>query len=233
MDTGSVKTYKRIGTGLALILSPLAFVVGFGIHPLEGNTAASGFQTVVDNQVRWAAAHILLLFGAALMIPAAIGVMHRLDQTRPWLGAVGATLVGLGAVFFGSLIGAEALATSALATVPADQRAGLLSGVQAILDGKGAMWATFIAFTMLLGLLLFGFGLVLSGAASRWIGVLTIIAALVMTFGALAGERIAAIGSVPLLIAFGYLGWETLRMPTVGPQEVSTGTDSGVRPARA
>jgi hypothetical protein len=231
--TNRVDGYKRIGTGLALILSPLTFVIGFGIHPLEGHTAAQAFQTVVDNQARWAAAHVLLLFAAALLIPAAIGVMHRLDGTRPWFGAIGATLVGWGAVFFGALIGAEALATSALATVPADQRAGLLPGTQALFDGKGAMWATFIAFVMLLGLLLFGIGLVLSGAALRWIGVLTIIATLVMAVGANASERIAAIGAIPLLIGFGYLGWETLRMPTIGPRGISTDAGPGIRPARA
>jgi hypothetical protein len=233
MDTNRVDGYTHIGTGVALILSPLAFVIGFGIHPLEGHAAASAFQTVVDNQVRWAAAHVLLLFAGALLIPAAIGVMHRLGSTRPWFGVIGAALVGLGAVFLGSLIGAEALATSAFATVPADQRAGLLPGAQAILDSKGAMWATFLAFAMLLGLLVLGIGLVLSGAASRWVGVLTILAALVMTAGAIASERIAAIGSVPLLIGFGYLGWETLRMPMVGPQGTQTDAGSGARPARA
>jgi F0F1-type ATP synthase assembly protein I len=233
METNRVDGYKRIGTGLALILSPLAFMIGFGIHPLEGHTAASAFQTVIDNQGRWAAAHILLLIAAALLIPAAIGVMHRLGGTRPWFGAIGASLVGFGAVFLGSLIGAEALATSAFATVPADQRVGLLPGAQAILDSKGAMGATFLAFAMLLGLLILGIGLVLSGAASRWVGALTIIAALVMTVGAIASERIAAIGSVPLLVGFGYLGWETLRMPTVGPQGAQTAAGPGVRPARA
>jgi hypothetical protein len=102
-----------------------------------------------------------------------------------------------------------------------------------MIDGKGAMWATFIAFVMLLGLLLFGIGLALSGAALRWIGVLTIIATLVMAVGANASERIAAIGAVPLLIGFGYLGWETLRMPTVGQRGISADVDPGIRPARA
>ncbi len=233
MDTSRVQTYKRIGTGLTLILSPFAFVIGFGIHPLAGDSAASAFQTVVDNQGRWAAAHIILLLAGALLLPAAIGVMHRLGDSRPGFGAVGAALIGFGAVFFGSLIGAEALATSAFATVPADQRAGLLPGAQAILDGKGAMWATLFAFTMLLGLLVLGIGLVLSGAAARWVGALTILAALVMTVGALASERIAAIGSLSLLIGFGYLGWETLRMPTTGPQRTMTDSEPGIRPARA
>src|SRR5258707_3551366 len=130
MDTNQVQTYKRIGTGLALILSPLTFVIGFGIHPLAGNTAASAFQTIVDNQGRWAAAHVLLLFAGALLIPASVGVMDRLRTRRPWFGAIGVTLIGLGAVFFGALVGTEALATSAFATVPADQRTGLLPGLQ-------------------------------------------------------------------------------------------------------
>jgi hypothetical protein len=233
MNTVRIDGYKRIGRGLALILSPLAFVIGFGIHPSEGHGAASAFQTVVANQGRWAAAHIVLLFAAALLIPAATDVAYRLGGTRPWFGAVGAALIGVGAVFLGSLIGAEALATSAFATVPADQRAGLLPGVQAIIDGKGAMGATSIAFAMLLGLLVLGIGLVLNGAASRWIGVLTILAALVMAVGAIASERIAAIGSVPLLIGFGYLGWETLRMPTAGPHGIPADVGPDIRPARA
>jgi hypothetical protein len=186
MESMRVHSLKQAGTGLALILSPLAFVVGFAIHPLEGHTATEAFQTIVDNQGRWAAAHVLLLVAAALLIPSAVAVMRRLGDRHPWFGAIGAALIGLGAVFFGALVGAEALATSAFATVPADQRAGLLPGVQAMIDGKGAMWATFFAFAMLLGLLLFGIGLALSGAASRCVGALTIIAALVMTVVALA-----------------------------------------------
>ncbi len=233
MDSNRVQAYKRTGTGLALILSPLTFVIGFGIHPLAGQSAASAVQTVIDNQGRWAVAHIFLLFAAALLIPASIGVMHRLGGTRPWFGVIGAALVGLGAVFLGSLIGAEAFATSALATVPVDQRAGLLPGIQAIFDGEGAMGATIIAFAMLLGLLILGIGLVLSGPVSRWIGALMIVAALVMTVGALESERIAAVGAVPLLLSFGYLGWETLRMPTIGPQGVSLDTGRDIRPVRA
>lgn len=233
METNRIDACKRIGTGWALTLSPLAFVIGFGIHPLEGHTAAGIFQTIADNQARWAAAHVLLLIGAALLIPASIRVMHRLSGTRPWLGAIGAALVGFGVIFLGALIGAEALATSAFVAVPADQRAGLLPGMQAMLDGKGALWATYLSFASLLGLLVLGIGLVLSGIASRWIGVLTIIAALVMAAGAIASERIAAIGSVPLLISFGYLGWETLRMPMAGPQGAQADAGPGVRPARA
>lgn len=233
MESTRVQSLKQTGTGLALILSPLAFVVGFAIHPLEGHTAAGAFQTIVDNQGRWAAAHILLLLAAALLIPAAIAVMHRLSGMHPWFGAIGAVLIGVGAVFFGALVGAEAVATSAFATVPADQRAGLLPGVQAIIDGKGAMWATFIGFAMLLGLLVFGIGLALDGAASRWVGVLTILAAVVMAVGSVANERIGAIGAVPLLIGFGYLGWETLRAPASGAEGAIRDGGSEIRPARA
>jgi hypothetical protein len=233
MDTNRLQNASRVGTGLALILSPLAFVIGFGIHPLEGHTASGALQTIVDNQARWAAAHVILLFAAALMIPAGIGVMHHLRAIRPWFGAIGAALIGLGAVFLGSLIGAEALATSAFATVPADQRAGLLPASQAILDGKGAMWATLIAFAMLLGLLVLGIGLVLSGTSYRWMGALTIIAALVMSVGAAASERIAAIGSIPLLIAFGFLGLTMLRTPDAAPQSAMTGRGPGIHTARA
>jgi hypothetical protein len=233
METNRVDAYKRIGTGLALILSPLLFVIGFGIHPLEGHTAAGAFQTIADNQARWAAAHVLLLFGAALLIPAAISVMHRLNGTRPWYGAIGAALVGFGAVFLGALIGAEALATSAFATVPADQRAGLLPGVQAMLDSKGALWATYLSFATLLGLLVLGIGLVLAGTRFRWIGVLTIIAALVMAVGAVGSERIGAIGSVPLLIGFGSLGLDTLRMPIIDAHSMTPDDGSAIRPARA
>lgn len=232
MESTRLQSLKHTGTGLTLILAPLAFVVGFAIHPLEGHTAAGAFQTIVDNQARWAAAHFLLLLAAALLIPAAIAVMHRLSDVRPWFGAVGAALIGVGAVFFGALVGAEALATSAFATVPTDQRPGLLPGVQAIIDGKGATWATFIAFAMLLGLLILGIGLLLSGAAPRWIGALTILAALVMTVGAVASERVAAIGSTLLLIGFGYLGWAMIQMPTAGPRDVRADGSPKIRPAR-
>jgi hypothetical protein len=102
-----------------------------------------------------------------------------------------------------------------------------------MLDGKGALWATDLSFAALLGLLVLGIGLVLCGAASRWIGALTIIAALVMTVGAVGSERIAAIGAVPLLIGFGALGLDTLRMPTIGAHGVMADDGSEVRPARA
>ena len=234
MDTNRVDAYKRIGTGLALILSPLVFVIGFGIHPLEGHTAASAFQTVVDNQGE--------VGGGAYPAPVRCRIADPGGDRRHASPGRNAAVVrgdrcGAGRVrrglpriaHRGGGAGDERVRDRARRSA-----GGIVARCRRRSSTAKARCGPPISVSPPSS--------ACSSSASacaercrhpRWIGVLTIIAALVMTVGAVGSERIAAIGSVPLLIGFGYLGWETLRMPAVGPQGAQTDAGSGVRPARA
>jgi hypothetical protein len=87
---------KRIGTGLAFILFPLLFIVGFAFHPgLLSPHMLSPRELVMRAQHAdlMQLGHVLDIFGAALLIVIALRFMKLLDRGSAALaGLVGAAL---------------------------------------------------------------------------------------------------------------------------------------------
>jgi hypothetical protein len=212
MENRSVETVKRIGTGLALILAPATTLLGFAIHPDDAKTGAAQLQVIVDNYARWNLAHIAILFSAAFFIPATIGLMHLLRERGAWFGLIGGILSGFGIVFLGAQMGVDALATSAFAALPPDQRAGLVPGMQALLDLGGA--TPVIAFTvaLTLGLFVLACGLFVARTVPRWMSVAIGIGAVLQGSLVVSPDLLLPrVSAVFLLLGLGAIGLRELR----------------------
>lgn len=232
-ETRNKESIKRIGTGLSMILAPLLLAVGFAIHPAEKSNGAEQLQVIADNIGRWNTAHILILASAVLFIPAVLGLMHLLRYRGVWFGLFGGALAGVGVVCLGALVGVDALATSAFADVPADQRAGLAPGMQAIGDAQGAIPVAYLSAGLIFGLIVLAAGLFVTHTAPRWASVTIEVASLVL-LASLVGnnEKIGAVGATVLLISLGALGLQTLRQ-TDEAWETPSADSGDVEPAHS
>lgn len=232
VETGSTESIKRIGTGLSMILAPLLLAVGFAIHPAEKQSGAEQLQMIVDNIGRWNAAHLMILASLVLFIPATLGLMRRLRRGGAWFGLIGGALASIGVVFFGALVGVEALATSAFADVPADPRAGLAPGVQAFIDSKGLIPVVYLTAGLILGLLVLAAGLFVARTAPRWTSMTIAAASLVMLASLVVNDlTIGAVGAAVLLVGLGAVGLQTLRR-TDEAWETTPAVSSDIEPAR-
>jgi hypothetical protein len=167
---------KRIGTGLAFIVFPMIFVFAFAVHPgLLTPHKLSDVQLILraHHNALLAFGHALVLFDAALLIVLTLGLMRILDRTSAaWLGFIGAALTVLSAIALGAEKGAECLTLSALDTLPENQFAQMMPGLQAIFSHQG--WMILVMGVMLLavGLSIQAIGLLVTRAIPRWQSVL-------------------------------------------------------------
>jgi hypothetical protein len=98
----------------------------------------------------------------------------------------------MGVVFFGVFFGVE-FAMSALASVPIEQRAGLESGMQALIDFKGPLPVVFLGLSLNLGLIVLSMGLFVTRVVPRWTSVVIAVASLVLV-GGLFSNPLGAVG---------------------------------------
>jgi len=215
MTEDRIQAVTRFGRALAMIGAPLLLAVGLVVHPLEKQTGAEQLRVVADEATAWDLAHCLILVSMVLFLPAATGLRDLTRGRAGWLGLIGGALVAVGAVFFGALVGVEALATSAFATLPADQREALAPGVQALIDLKGAASVTLLGpLAIVVGLAVLGAGLWGTRSTPRWAGPVTLAGALILLilFLAEASTRALTVGAVVVLVgmagaAIPVLGW--------------------------
>ena len=69
---------------------------------------------------------------------------------------------------------------SALASVPIEQRAGLESGMQALIDFEGPLPVVFLGLSLNLGLIVLSMGLFVTRVVPRWTSVVIAVASLVL-----------------------------------------------------
>ncbi len=212
METQRTESVTRIITGISLIAAPLLFTLGNAIHPAESKDGATQLRIVAENGARWNLAHAFILVAVALFIPATFGILGLLHGKGFGIGIAGGATMAVGLVFFGALVGVDALASSAFATLPANQQAALAPGMQALIDAKGAAALVYIGIVgFSLGLLLLAAALFVSRAAPRWTSGAIALAVAVMLAG-LDNVKIIAVGAAILLIGFGALGLTIVRV---------------------
>ena len=201
---------ERFVTGLSMLLAPLLPLVGFAIHPPEPQSGAEMLAVISNSPDRWNVAHILFSVSMVLSIPATLGLMRLLGHRGAWFGFVGGTLVAIGVVFFGVFLGVE-LAMSALASVPIEQRAGLESGMQALIDFEGPLPVVFLGLSLNLGLIVLAMGLFVARAVPRWTSVVIEVASLVLV-GGLFSNPLGAMGAAALLVGLGAVSLQVLKL---------------------
>lgn len=103
--TQQTPTPQRVAAGLALIAAPLLLIVGAVLHPTEADDTAGQMNIVRDNLSRWYTAHLLLLIGFGLLLPALLALSAALRGRAPGWYTLGITLAGAGIFLqFGGII---------------------------------------------------------------------------------------------------------------------------------
>lgn len=172
MGNERLESVKRVGTGLAFIVFPLVFVFAFAIHP-----NLFSLEIVTDVRARVAEfhgnrlmhmGHALMLLTVPLLIVASLDFMRVLSDRRPWLGFVGCVMAVFGAVMLAVDKTALCLVPNALDTLPEEQFAQMLPGLEAMFGFRGWLALLYLLPLLPLGFMVQGVGLYSSRAIPRW-----------------------------------------------------------------
>lgn len=210
----------RTITGVALICAPLFLAILLALHPQESKDASEQVQIIAAHAARWNAVHALFIVIMPLFLISAAGLAYALWERAPRAGLVGAALMAAGALFYCALFGAE-LALSAVATVPESQRAGIIPGAQAIIDGKGALPIVYLSLLFHVGLLVIAVALARTRTAPRWVA-FVIGAGAVALVSANFSDPLGAVSAGILFVGLGALGMQVLRTPKAEVSSLTT-----------
>jgi hypothetical protein len=175
----------RVAAGLAMIAAPLLLIVGALLHPTEADSAAEQMNVVRDNLSRWYTAHLVLLIGLGLLLPALLALAANLRGRAPGWYVVGATLAGTGIFlqFGGILMDGMGLWLLGHAT-DHDTAADLAELTE---SGPLAVPFRWLALTFAAGLIVLGAALWLGRQVAIWKSALIVVAGLASAIQLIAG----------------------------------------------
>ena len=182
MKNQNLETVKRIGTGLAFILSPLFFGIAFVAHPnilsleIGGEVSAKVAEFHGNSFMHFG--HFMMLMSVPLLIVIATRFMRILKGRGAWLGFIGGVLAVFGAVLLAVDKTALCLVMSAFDTLPEAQYVQLLPGIETLFNFKGYLVILYLLALLPIGFLIQGIGLYLERAIPRWQSAALIVAAL-------------------------------------------------------
>jgi hypothetical protein len=170
MSLGEV---ERICTGLAILIFPILFIIGFAVHPnlLRPRRVRNVDDLVarVRHNPRLQFGHVLVLLSTPLLILVAIQCM-TLSMKGPlaWLGLVGGAIAVCGVVILAADKGALGLVVSAFDTLPDDEFAQLKPGLRVMQTQAG--WLALLRALVLLplGFALLSIAMLSAGALPAW-----------------------------------------------------------------
>ncbi len=210
----SLRSFKRIGTGLSFVVFPLVFVFAFAVHP---GLLHPHFLTPIELIARARSAgllqfgHALVTLNTALLIVVAVHFMKVLDHgPGAWAGFVGASLAVLGALALAADKGALCLTMSSMDQLTDTQFWNMMPGLLAMFSKRG--WEVLLWGVLLLPI---GFGiqavaLLKSKSIPRWQSLLFLIG--VLLIGTPDGvELVNLTASVLMTIAFSPYGIQLIR----------------------
>jgi hypothetical protein len=183
-EASNLDNIKRIGTGLALILFPLLFIVAFAFHPgLLSPHMLSPKELVL--RARHAdlmqLGHVLDTFGAVLLVVITLRFMKLLDHgSAAWAGLIGAALAIWGVMMLAALKGALCLTMTAIDTVPDQEFAQMMPGLVAMFSRKGWMVLLWSIVCLPIGFAIQAIALLKTHAIRRWQGILFLIGILLV-----------------------------------------------------
>jgi hypothetical protein len=204
-ETILLSQVERVGTGLAFILFPMAFIFAFAVHPGLLSPHLLGPEQIIrraHGNKLLQFGHVLVTLSTALLVVIALYFMKLLDQgSAAWAGFIGAALAILGAILLAADKGALCLTMSALDILPENEFAQMIPGLRAMFSKAG--WLK-----LLWGILLLPAGFAIQAVAllqtetlPRWQSILFIIGVLLV--GTPDGlEIINLAASIVMAIAF-------------------------------
>ena len=184
MINQNVATAKRIATGLAFFLYPLAAFVAFIAHPnllsLEVGVAVSDKVTEFHNNAFMHFGHFLMVLSVPPLIIVIIKFMSMLKARGAWWGFIGGLLALYGALALAVQKTALCLVMSALDTLPEAVYAQQMPGIEALFGLKGYLAVVYLLPLLPVGVLIQAVGLYIAKAIPRWQSVVIMVAMLGM-----------------------------------------------------
>jgi hypothetical protein len=210
----SIGEVERVGIGLAFLIFPILFIIGFAVHPnlLRPRRVRNVDDLVarVRHNARLQVGHVLVLLSTPMLIVVAIQCMTlSLSGPLAWLGLVGGAIAVCGVVILAADKGALGLVISAFDTLPDGEFAQLKPGLKVMQNQAG--WLA-----LLRGLLLLPLGFAVLFIAMLSAGVLPVWQAVTLLIGTIllvapdGFEIVSLLGSVLLAIGLMPFGLQLL-----------------------
>jgi hypothetical protein len=211
--------FTRYAGGAGLVLGALMFSGGDVLRRLvepARPTVASTTAAVAQQPGQWFAAGALELLSALLLVVGVVAATSLARSRGRVLTALGATLLGIGAIAStGHTIGYYG-------TYAAYAESGLdvdtLTRLNGTADALGGITIGLFMLGMLLGPVLLTVGLRRAGAVPIWVPVVAVV---FVVAGAVSGVAAGLVGLVAGLASLGYVGLTLLLLPTSGPTSAS------------
>lgn len=185
MNTEEPSIYARRTCGLAMIVAPLVFLTAELLHAHFETDAGRYLDGIAAGPDRWYAAHMLVLLGLVLILPALAGAASLTRASQPRLTAASATLIIPGTLALATLVGIELVAWQlAQSTIG---RAELIAVWENTAENEAIVPLVGVAMLTPVAWLLAGIALVRARAVARWSAVLVGGAQLVGFAGELSG----------------------------------------------
>jgi len=179
-----LEAVKRIGTGLAFVLFPLAFIFAFAAHPGLLTPRLLGPQELIQRahgNGLLQFGHVLVTLSTGLLVVIALKFKSLLDrQAAGWAGLVGAALAIFGALMLAADKGALCLTMSALDTLPEGAFSPLLPGLLAMFSKSGWLALLWGLIALPIGFAIQAVALLRTQAIPRWQGALFLIGVLLV-----------------------------------------------------
>jgi hypothetical protein len=202
MINQQVETAKRICTGLAFFLYPLAAFIAFIAHPnllsLEVGVPVMDKVAEFHNNRFMHFGHLLMVLSVPPLTIVIIKFMSMLKRRGAWWGFIGGVMALYGVLGLAVQKTAQCLVMSTFDTLPETVYTQLLPGIEAIFNLKGYLVIIYLLPLLPIGVLIQGIGLYREENIPRWQSVVMIIAMLGM--GVSAAVDIDIFGLVSTLI---------------------------------
>jgi len=202
MINQQVETAKRICTGLAFFLYPLAAFIAFIAHPnllsLEVGVPVMDKVAEFHNNRFMHFGHLLMVLSVPPLTIVIIKFMSMLKRRGAWWGFIGGVMALYGVLGLAVQKTAQCLVMSTFDTLPETVYTQLLPGIEAIFNLKGYLVIIYLLPLLPIGVLIQGIGLYREENIPHWQSVVMIIAMLGM--GVSAAVDIDIFGLVSTLI---------------------------------
>jgi hypothetical protein len=207
------RDYRTLIAAASLIVGPLLMTIGDLFHPEERMDTAEQIAILMDNALRWYAAHLLLFIGLMLSIPGLLALTGLTAERKPAAGYAARILVLIGAAAFASIFLGEMLigrfvmdgADTATAT---DLLDSMFSGpiVAAVIPGALAFFVGTAVATI---------PLMIAGGKLRWIAAFYSIGALLILAEIVSAQVILSkVGNALIFCGGAAAAWLILRHDT-------------------
>jgi hypothetical protein len=208
MENTRVKITMRFVTAVALILTPMIWMIGFASHkafwspelnPIEAFTAREYLNSFGDPSYSFS--HGIIYLTLPLMIVVVLYLTHLLIEDKPWLALTGGALAFIGIIFMAGVF-ATWLSYTSLATVPQDQQEGILPAVDALTAMEGWLLITSVLSVLtFVGLMVLSTGLYLSRKTYRRSAVMLFVGSLVILVF-MDVDKLMFVGAFAMLVGF-------------------------------